>query len=151
MIASVAANLMVAVASGSPAQLAAAVALRDAALGLQDRVDELEAVIGLKPRVPPSLPLTPNEADILGMALAASGVLTKERIAVALYGGRPDCDQPASPLKSIKVMVCRLRKKLAAADPEIKIATTIEGDYHGGLYMTAANKSRVRALLQKDL
>jgi DNA-binding response OmpR family regulator len=140
---SVAAELMRAAASGSNAQVAAMRGLRDYAQRLEDRIAELESLLGIN--MPAILGLTKTQTVILGMLVAApSGVVGTGAIITALYGARPEADQPKGPEKVIHVQVNSLRKKLGTRDIAIETRASV------GYFMTSANKARVRALLDSE-
>ena len=56
-------------------------------------------------------PMTKNEHQLLEYLFANMGKFVhKERIWIALYSHKPECDWPESEI--IKVLICKLRKKL---------------------------------------
>jgi DNA-binding response OmpR family regulator len=111
-----------------------------------DRIEELKGLLGLNIKLHSSLHLTKDQRQMFGMLLAREAV-TRDALYTALYGHRPDCDQPGDP-KIIDVQLCKLRgalKKhcLKHGLPVVEIGTQW-GEYY---FMTQDNKTRGRALL----
>lgn len=71
-------------------------------------VESLEDALGLSYDAPPEYGLTKVEGRIFGM-LQKTNPISRDRIFVALYGGRSD--PPTG--KVIDVMICKMRPKLA--------------------------------------
>ena len=109
---------------------------------LQDRVAELEEIIGLKPVLAADFYLTPIEAKIFGMIMKSSGYVAGAAMVVAIWGAAIEADAPHDPRTVLKVHVFNLRNKLLAHG--IEIATRIGDDYCASYGMNAANKQRAR-------
>lgn len=82
-----------------------------------DRIEELEDLIGLNLKLPNEFGLTPTEMQCVG-AIVRRGILNQEAIFTAIYGSRPECQQPD--VKIIDVYLCRVRRKLAPKGFELK-------------------------------
>lgn len=115
--------------------------LRDHVRHLQYRIEELEGVVGLGEGqfLSPELGLTAIEGRLLGVLLKAPAVMTKEGLLDALYGLKPDQDQPD--IKIIDVFVCKVRKKIGHRGLKIETA------WGKGYYIDAENKARLNALI----
>lgn len=109
---------------------------------LRERIDQLEALLGMRTLAPIEFGLTPNEARAFGVLLARD-VATKDAIMSALYGGKADIDQ-AEP-KIVDVFICKTRKKLKPFNIEIKTS------WGSGYYLDAATKARVRAMMPSQV
>lgn len=116
---------------------------------LRNRVAELEEVVGLTADLPRSLiprAMAGTRAGAPG-ALRFIGILLarpfghREGIYTALYGGRPEADQPID--KILDVTVCYARKILADHDIQIQ---TIRGE---GWRLTDANKAKLRTVIER--
>ena len=110
---------------------------------LRDRVDELEELLGVRGTIPRkmfrSCPLAAEQ--LIGMLLARPSI-TREAAYTALYGGRPEADQPME--KIIGTRMCQARKALTPHGIAVK---TVWGS---GYYMTGENKAKLRALLDEE-
>lgn len=106
---------------------------------LRLRVAELEEQLGVTFDAPPFLGLTGQEAKLFGVFLAREAV-TKRLAMDVLYGNKPDGD--AAEDKIIDVFVCKLRAKLKPFGLEIGT------NWGQGYFMDAANKAKVRALIE---
>lgn len=111
---------------------------------LKDRIAELESVIGITTAMPETFfpgvrPKVPAK-QLLGMLLARPFV-TRDAAYEALFGDRPECDQPQP--KYIDVIICSLRKSLRRFDIEIST------EFGHGFFIDKANKERVRAALAR--
>lgn len=105
---------------------------------LRDRVEELEALIGL--RLPAPMELRRQEAEVAGILLKANGrCVSKEFIYRAIYGHRAESDQPE--LKSVDVLICTLRKKLKPRGIEIRTK------WATGHYLDPDSRTRLSAFL----
>ena len=106
---------------------------------LQDRIEELEDLLGLRVPVPRSdLELTKIERQLLGI-LYRGGLISSEFAHRAIYGLRSECDQPN--LKIIDVFISRLRRKLRPH--AIKLST----QWGEGYYFDAENRAKLKSLL----
>lgn len=115
------------------------------AQALQDRIEELEIVIGLLPTHALQFKFchfTPTEERYLGLIYKQQYVCTKEMIYRAVYGGIPESDQPQN-LKIIDVVVCKIRHKLKHFN--ISIHTM----WGRGYYFDETNREGLRQLIQK--
>lgn len=112
---------------------------------LRDRVAELEALIGVDRDLPLRELLRPaywhRDCEPMCGMLLKQEFVGRERAFIALYGGRTETDQPD--IKIIDIVVCRLRQALRPY--QVAIATS----WGRGYYMTADNKRRLRALLDR--
>lgn len=62
--------------------------------------------------------LTPTEVAMFDLLVKGyPAVTTRERIYDDLYSNRPECDWPE--VKTIDILICKLRRKLSAIDLEI--------------------------------
>ena len=109
---------------------------------LRDRVLELEDALGLTAEIP--YPLVPQHTGMtkslakLFCLLIHRPFVSRDAAYTVLFGGRPECDQPAG--KIIEPMVCNLRKTLRRYD------ISIETRWGMGYYMTDENKRKVHGL-----
>lgn len=107
---------------------------------LRDRIEELEGILGVgKDDVTAYrqlLGISPDQAKVLGLLMKRTVTVTRASISTVLYGARPDCDIPAD--KIIDVLVCKLRKAIAASGASIRT------DWGNGYSMTAADKTALR-------
>jgi DNA-binding response OmpR family regulator len=112
---------------------------------LQDRVEQLEEVLGtgdddleLIRRAVPAL--TTSERKLLGAIHKRRGrVATKDILFEALYGDRPECDQPHA--KTVEVLMSKLRGKVAP------LGIVIRTEYGSGYFMDAFDRLRLAGLL----
>lgn len=118
---------------------------RDELRRLRDRVAELEELLGM-PTHPPRMFENIGEKPmrLLGLLLARRGVVTREFAFRALYGGSPECDQPAR-IDVINQHVARLNKHLRKRGAEIK------GQYDGGYFLDEKSKRIVREILNPEM
>jgi two-component system, cell cycle response regulator CtrA len=108
---------------------------------LQERIIQLEEVIGLRFDSPLMLGLTPSEAKLFG-ALLKREFLTREALLICLYGSVPSDDEVE--IKIVDVFICKLRKKLRP------FGIAIETMWGRGFYMTPAAKAAVDALVNGE-
>jgi hypothetical protein len=115
---------------------------------LRERVAELEDALGLTAEIPAELvPRSICEGTSFGRpkVLEVIGVLLTRPFAHsaalfdALYGTRPECDQPQPQILS--VYVCRVRASLRRHGIELK---TRRG---AGWYLTEDDKTKLRAVI----
>lgn len=110
---------------------------------LQDRVEELEEILGLTAVIPNPLlkGVRPKVASmqLLGMLLARPFV-TRDAAYTVLFGDRLECEQPD--IKYIDVILSNLRKALADH------CVVINTDYGKGIYIDKDNKVRLRAVIE---
>lgn len=76
-----------------------------------DRIEELEGLLGLTLKLPNEFGLTQTEMKCVG-AILRRGCINQEAIYAAIYGSKPDNEQPD--IKIIDVYICKIRKKLKA-------------------------------------
>src|SRR5262245_37196059 len=79
---------------------------------LQNRIYELEEILGVTTAFPPTLGLTLSEAALLDL-LFKREIMTRAAAFAVLYGSKIDRG-PSDPKNVLSVMIMRLRKKLAA-------------------------------------
>src|SRR5262245_23466584 len=79
---------------------------------LQNRIHELEGVLGVNTEFPPILGLTLSEEALLGV-LFKREIVTYDTAFAILYGSRAD-GGPSDRKNIISVLIMRLRKKIAA-------------------------------------
>lgn len=108
---------------------------------LSERVEQLEALLGMDIEPAQWLGLTAAEARVFGYLLQR-GSASKGQIHTALYAYRAG-DHPE--LKIVDVFVCKLRRKLKPAG--IEIATM----WGTGYAIDAENRARAQALISKRL
>lgn len=112
---------------------------------LRDRVAELEEAIGLT-AMPALRAVLKPEGYWLSTCETLCGMLMKRPCVprsaayIAIYGGRPECDQPDP--KLVDVTVHRLRQALRPHGVEIAVARD------RGWYLTPENKEKLRALIE---
>lgn len=111
---------------------------------LRDRVEQLEDILGIGNTVTKQLSatfgLTQCQAKILGILLNRS-MATKDAMYFALYGDRPESDQPQSDAVVRKHFV-GLRRSLKPAGVEI------EAIYGQGWKLGSEHKAKLRELMQ---
>lgn len=118
--------------------------LAEYAQTLKDRIEELEAVVGLLPKNEIQFKFchfTPTEERYLGMIYKQEYVCTKEVIFRAVYGGLPEADQPLE-IKIVDVVVHHIRKKLKRFGIEIH---TMWGR---GYYFDDVNRKKMQDLIE---
>lgn len=108
-----------------------------------DRIIELETLLGLPPvgvRPPGILPVPWKIAGILS---ACKGVMTRDYATSVLYGSKPENEQPES-LTIIDAHVCRLRRGLKAYG--IKIQTQSPDGY----YLLPEDREKLLRLIKEN-
>lgn len=108
---------------------------------LRDRVQELEELLGYSVRDVglAGLPLPPLARSMLGV-LYKSHIASREHLFTALYGMRPEADQPE--ITIIDVQLCKLRKQLAKQGIAITLSRT------AGWYLKPDDKEKVRLWIE---
>lgn len=110
---------------------------------LQDRVTELEALLGVGnddvSRLMTVLDATPQQCEMVGFMLKRA-VATRTALFIALFGARPECDQPD--MKLIDVQMVRVRSALKAIGIDVQTAWG-----SGGWSIRGADKVRLRAMM----
>lgn len=108
---------------------------------LRDRVEELEQLLGVVSGDAVdrfiAMKLTPGERRLVNI-LFGWKVVRRDRLFVALYGGRIECDQPE--IQTLDVVMCRVRKYLAGFDIAINTERNV------GWFMTPENKQKLSKL-----
>ncbi len=104
---------------------------------LQDRVFELEEMLGMNIKLPAELLLTPAQTIMAGL-LSRKEIVSRDMFFTALYGAKPDCDQ--ADIQTIDVQLCKLRKNLGARGIKIKNRWNI------GWYLSADDRGKLREM-----
>lgn len=111
---------------------------------LQDRVQELEALLGVGDddvsRLLTVLDATPQQCEMVGFMLKRS-VAMRSAMFTVLFGARPECDQPE--IKLIDVQMVKVR----AALEKVGIAVRTEWG-SGGWSLSRADKAKLRAMME---
>jgi DNA-binding response OmpR family regulator len=108
---------------------------------LQNRIHELEELLGATTEFPPSLRLTLSEEALLDI-LFKREIVTHAAACTILYGSHTD-GGPSDPRNVVSVLIMRLRKKVAAYGSEIKTRSGV------GYYMTSEAKDRLRNVIKR--
>jgi hypothetical protein len=112
---------------------------------LQDRVQELEALLGVGnddvSRLLTVLDATPQQCEMVGFMIRRA-VATRTALYTVLFGARPDCDQPE--IKLIDVQMVKVRKALEKVGVEVR---TEWGS--GGWAIPIAHKAKLRRLMSE--
>lgn len=106
---------------------------------LQDRIAELEELLGMDDFANPELNWTTTERKVAGL-FARRAFWTKEALYVALYAERPDVDQPQT-REITAIWAHKLRKRLRLHDITLRTAWGI------GFWLDAADQQKLRALI----
>lgn len=112
---------------------------------LRDRVEELEDIVGLKAAARFPAPMSPQQREILGILLTRA--IAMDALIAALYGRRPECDQPDNPSRVIFVQLTRLRAALAPHRLAILCQPQSCGNNQTLYFMTASDRARAKALM----
>lgn len=107
---------------------------------LRDRIDALEAAMGMNFLTPIEWGLTGHEMRVFGVLMARE-LATKAACMAALYRDRGD-DEPQ--IKIVDVFVCKMRKKLE------RFALPVETRWGQGYFLTPETKTRVRSAMALD-
>jgi DNA-binding response OmpR family regulator len=107
---------------------------------LQNRIHELEELLGATTEFPPSLRLTLSEEALLDI-LFKREIVTHAAACTILYGSHTD-GGPSDPRNVVSVLIMRLRKKIAAHGIEIKTRSGV------GYYMTTESKDQLRSFIE---
>lgn len=105
-----------------------------------DRVAELEEIIGLNYLPPDFLGLTYTEGRFLGL-LVHRAIVSRHAFMAAIWGGRPESEQPDP--KIIEIYVCKLRKKLLPLSIGIRNRNLI------GWWIEPQDRARLKESLAK--
>jgi DNA-binding response OmpR family regulator len=116
---------------------------------LRDRIEELEELLGMElPWPRPNLSLTPQEEKVLALLLRAEGrLVTRDFAFAAIYGGRPECDEPDYGAKLIDVWIFKLRVKIKNALPLAGVKIRVE--WGRGYYITKPDREKIVAFLSE--
>jgi DNA-binding response OmpR family regulator len=106
---------------------------------LQNRIHELEEILGVPSEFPPTLGLTLSEESLLDV-LFKREIMSLAAATAALYGSKVG-GRPSDPKNVVSVLIMRLRKKLAADGIDIKTRANV------GYYMTIEAKNRLRRII----
>jgi DNA-binding response OmpR family regulator len=106
---------------------------------LQNRIHELEEILGVPSEFPPTLGLTLSEEALLDV-LFKREIMSLAAATAALYGSKVG-GRPSDPKNVVSVLIMRLRKKLAADGIDIKTRANV------GYYMTTEAKNRLRRII----
>ncbi|WP_338688931.1 hypothetical protein V5279_25105 [Bradyrhizobium sp. 26S5] len=111
---------------------------------LQDRVQELEALLGVGnddvSRLLTVLDATPQQCEMVGFMLKRA-VAGREAMFTVLFGARPECDKPE--MKLIDVQMVKVR----AALEKVGIVVSTEWGA-GGWSLTRSDKAKLRAMME---
>lgn len=122
---------------------------------LRDRVAELEHAMGLTAEFPDAV--IPREFFTLNIhgipkmreflsIVFARPFASREAMYIAMYGSRPEADQPS--MKILDVFACRVRQTLKSHGLEMQ-TTWGTRDSTGGYSMTDENKAKLRAIISE--
>lgn len=117
----------------------------DQITALQDRVAELEALLGVSDDALfrfRALKLRPYECRILSFIEKQTGTARRQAIYTALFGNRPECDQPD--IRLVDVYLCRIRRVLRPIGIEIVTVFNV------GWALTATDKAKLNAWLEGE-
>ncbi|UGA46651.1 hypothetical protein HU230_0011665 [Bradyrhizobium quebecense] len=111
---------------------------------LQDRVQELEALLGVGnddvSRLLTVLDATPQQCEMVGFMLKRA-VAGREAMFTVLFGARPECDKPE--MKLIDVQMVKVRAALE------KVGIVVHTEWGaGGWSLARADKARLRAMME---
>ena len=107
---------------------------------LRDRVEELEDLIGLGADVVRPIGMSATEWRLASLLLRRP-TATREFLHRAMYGARPEVDQPTSNI--IDQTACRLNRRFRTGGHKIQVRS----QYGGVYYFTAEDKRRLRELV----
>ena len=106
---------------------------------LQNRILQLEKLLGLEPRWHLPVKLSPIQHRIFGVLLKATTTLNPQQLFQAVYGGLPQSQWPD--VKTVEVHVHNVRKRLKP------LGIYIETDWGIGYYITRDCKERAISLM----
>jgi two-component system cell cycle response regulator CtrA len=106
---------------------------------LRDRIDALEAALGMTITPWVGLGLTPTEARLFGL-LVSREQATKAQMLAAIE--KPGADD-APEIKIVDVLVCKVRKKIAL------FGLSIETVWGHGYRMPPLSRERAKALIER--
>ena len=115
--------------------------MKDEMQCLRDRVEELENLLGLRIEPPRAIPGVRGIGWKLIGLLLRHPMVGREFAFRALYGDRPEIDQPLD-LRIIDINICRLRVALRP----YKVA--IQCEIGTGYFLDEKNKTRLAALVR---
>ena len=108
---------------------------------LEERNRELEELLGLTNSAPRPEGISEQAWKMAGL-LAKHRLVTREFAFRAIYGSRPESDQPAT-IQIIDQVVCRLRRFLVGTDIVIKC------EARAGYYADTENRKRINGFLNR--
>lgn len=114
--------------------------MTDEIQALKDRVKELEWLLGLHRQWPrlPMKGIRVNGWNLMGLLLRWP-LVTHDMAYRALYGGRPESDQP-----NIHIITTNIHRLRRALEP---YGITIRGEYGSGYYLDAENRKKLAGLV----
>lgn len=107
----------------------------------RDRIEELEQLLGMKVPKPRPFKGMPDIRWNLLCLLVKHKMVTREMAFSALYGGRPEADQPAN-LLIINTSVSRLNRAIKP----IRIKTA----RHVGYYLEKEDRQKIKSMMGED-
>lgn len=153
---SLASEIARAAARNDAAQIAFLAGMKREFEAREDRIDELSELLGIKPGLPCLIHLQPDSKRIARILATRAGLVGRGVIYAAVYGGKPECDQPGP--KIIDVQICRIRKAFASfasgfTDPAQRAVNTVTilTEHGCGWHIPAGQKPKARELLGLSL
>lgn len=110
---------------------------------LMDRIDQLEAELGLKVDIPPEFGIPRNMGALLAMLLKRE-VVTRDGALLAIYSGMPNTWDKEPDPKIIDVFICKLRIRLK------KYGIKVSCKWGLGYFMDGENKRKLRELIAQS-
>jgi two-component system cell cycle response regulator CtrA len=107
---------------------------------LLDRIDQLEAELGMKVEIPPEFGIPRNMGALLTMLLKRE-VVTRDGALLAIYSGMPNTWDKEPDPKIIDVFICKLRARLK------KHGIKVSCKWGLGYFMDGENKRKLRELI----
>lgn len=104
---------------------------------LRDRVEQLQAALGMNITLPDATGLTPLKAKMVGILLKRD-IVSREMFLDLMYGNRPD--EPGA--QTIDVHLCQIKKRLSNHGIDIK------NRYGAGWYISAPDKAKLKSLME---
>jgi hypothetical protein len=106
---------------------------------LRDRVEELEELIGLKVVGSRAAGLSVTQWLMAGLLLKRP-LISREFAFRAIYGGRPESDQPTD-IRTVDQHMCRMKRRLKA------YGIVVKNTAHEGYYLDASSRRRLKELV----
>jgi two-component system cell cycle response regulator CtrA len=110
---------------------------------LLDRIDQLEAELGMKVDIPPEFGIPRNMGALLAMLLKRE-VVTRDGALLAIYSGMPNTWDKEPDPKIIDVFICKLRTRLK------KYGIKVSCKWGLGYFMDGENKRKLRDLIAQS-